>query len=248
MVTRADLRRSRIDPRQPRFRAMLDGLQANILKAGGRDHAVYLCFRVRPGMADRARRWIRDFATRRMTSAREQLAEAAAHRRRKAAGRPIVNFFLSAKGYRALGARLELPGDPRFRAGMKRARARLKDPPPAAWEHGYRGDVHAAILLNDARAARLARQAERVRRELGGFATVLTVERGRVWRDARHEPIEHFGYVDGRSQPLFLKPDIDKEKKREGIGPRRWGSPTRSKASAPARSPSDGSRTAPRWR
>jgi Dyp-type peroxidase family len=48
-------------------------------------------------------------------------------------------------------------------------------------------------------------------------AEVLAVEHGCVLRNEADESIEHFGYVDGRSQPLFLQSDIESELKSLGI-------------------------------
>jgi Dyp-type peroxidase family len=47
-------------------------------------------------------------------------------------------------------------------------------------------------------------------RRLSGSARVLGEERGRPVVDGRG--IEHFGYVDGRSQPLFLTEDVNDER------------------------------------
>ncbi|HEV8440858.1 MAG TPA: peroxidase [Methylomirabilota bacterium] len=218
MLRRADLEQPGIDPRRPKFQPLLNALQGNILKPHARTYAVYLFFAIRPGAAAKARRWIGDFAIRRMISARDQLDEAVAHRRHNTQGRPVINLFLSASGYRALGRGLAMPADRRFRDGMKRSRRSLKDPPPATWDRGYRGPVHAALLIADSDATRLRRDTADIRRRLGAFARVLAVERGRMWRNRQRQPIEHFGYMDGRSQPLFLTPDIrDERRKRDGI-------------------------------
>jgi deferrochelatase/peroxidase EfeB len=41
---------------------------------------------------------------------------------------------------------------------------------------------------------------------------VLGIEKGLAMRNANGDGIEHFGYVDGRSQPLLLQEDIKAEK------------------------------------
>ena len=40
---------------------------------------------------------------------------------------------------------------------------------------------------------------------------VLVVERGNALRTDEGEGIEHFGYVDGRSQPIFFSTDLPEE-------------------------------------
>ena len=63
--------------------------------------------------------------------------------------------------------------------------------------------IEAMILLADDDEHFLLRQTRQLIDAAEGVATVLTVERGRVLRNNRGQRIEHFGYVDGRSQPLF---------------------------------------------
>lgn len=223
MLRAKDLARDGIDPGQAKFQPLLGALQGNILKPHGRAHAVYLFLRFKRGARVKARAWIGDLATPRIMSARQQLQEAAAHHKGKGPGHTLVNLFLSAKGYQALGGGLALPADPRFRAGMKRSRAILRDPASAAWEKGYRGDIHAAMLLADANKPKLERLVKEIRKELRAFGQVLAVEKGRMWRNHAGHAVEHFGYVDGRSQPLFLRPDMDRAKKKPtGDGITRW--------------------------
>jgi Dyp-type peroxidase family len=47
--------------------------------------------------------------------------------------------------------------------------------------------------------------------------TINHVEIGKAYRNKAGDGIEHFGYVDGRSQPLMMQSDIDKEKVMDGI-------------------------------
>src|SRR4028118_584300 len=54
---------------------------------------------------------------------------------------------------------------------------------------------------------------EKIKQELAAIASVVHEQIGYVLRDANSgEEIEHFGFRDGVSQPLFLKRDIDKER------------------------------------
>jgi Dyp-type peroxidase family len=107
------------------------------------------------------------------------------------------------------------------------------------WEEPYRETVHAMLLLArdwQKGEALSATVWDVVVPSLTDIAQVLEAEQGHVLRNneaqaqgkdesaakgegsRKGQPIEHFGYVDGRSQPLFLKSDIDKE---EG-GMDRW--------------------------
>jgi deferrochelatase/peroxidase EfeB len=103
----------------------------------------------------------------------------------------------------------EEPGDfgvrSNFREGMQAHAGELNDPPPSNWEEGYRtGEIDAMILLADDDEAFLLRQAGVLITELEEFSTVLMVERGNALRTDSGEGIEHFSYVDGRSQPYRL--------------------------------------------
>jgi Dyp-type peroxidase family len=104
------------------------------------------------------------------------------------------------------------------------------------WEPGFQNEIHALVLLaadrivgprtkeaklqeqKDQRKLRqqpvlLAQKVEKIKQELAAIASVVHEEIGYVLRDATSgEEIEHFGFRDGVSQPLFLKRDIDKER------------------------------------
>ena len=75
------------------------------------------------------------------------------------------------------------------------------------------------ILLADPDANALADGAELTLNTAGGESVieVLQIERGTALFTQEGQAIEHFGYADGRSQPLFFKEDIQKEiKHRDG--------------------------------
>jgi Dyp-type peroxidase family len=128
-------------------------------------------------------------------------------------------MFLSARGYEALELQGSLPEGQAFRAGMGSRQAILSDPPSGQWESHLAGPVHAMILLaDDDRNALKARTSDmRSRIESGGAATVVGVDEGIARRNDEKQGIEHFGYVDGRSQPLILEEDIDKERAAGGV-------------------------------
>ena len=219
-----DLQDTNIDPARPEYRKMLENLQSNILKPHGRKEADHLV--VRFAAEPRAVcAWIREFARREVTSARKQLDDTGTYRDHGTRGGLVASFALSAQGYRALGL---LPDDfgpsgRSFRNGMKRRVfsliARNRDPPTNQWEAPYQGDIHALVSLAHDSADELAAKTREVSASMRQVADILTMERGTVLRNARGDPIEHFGYVDSRSQPLFLQGDLDAEK---AVGVDRW--------------------------
>jgi len=219
-----DLGDTDIDSSDPKYRGMLENLQGNVLKPHGRKESDHLFLRF-TGERAAVRAWVRGFARDQLTSAKEQLDAVEAFRASGTPGGMFATMGLSATGYAALGidtARFGAGGES-FRNGMKRRAfsllARNRDPPSSAWEGPYQGRIDALVALADDSAAAMDAKTQEVSEGLNGIATVLTVERGTVLRNAKGEPIEHFGYIDARSQPLFLKGDIDRERQ-DGVA--RW--------------------------
>jgi Dyp-type peroxidase family len=194
--------------------AMLDELQPNILKGHVRDHLSVLLLR----FADQsdARTFLSQLVDAKlMKSAKKALKEAAAYRRSRRPGTPYVGVGLTAAGYAALGIEpAKRPSDPSFRRGMRAAATQrtLGDPPASAWEQPYQGAIHAIVLVGDKTAASVRARRREVMARLPGSVTVVGEERGRALLDEHKRGVEHFGYIDGRSQPLFLTEDVDDER------------------------------------
>ncbi|MEV0619046.1 Dyp-type peroxidase [Nonomuraea sp. NPDC050404] len=195
-------------------KAMLDNLQPNILRAHVRDHLSVLFVRFNDVAEGKA--FLRRIATTKMKSARKHLQEVrdfAAGRRR---GTPYVGIGISKAGYRDLGHSVEDVrkfGDPAFRDGMKRRVAIVGDPAVDAWDRAYQREIHAVILIGDADPAPVAELRDEILGDLPESARLLGEERGQGMHNPAGDGIEHFGYVDGRSQPLFLKDEVDREPK-----------------------------------
>src|SRR5262249_41502783 len=103
------------------------------------------------------------------------------------------------------------PSDLSFQRGMQHAP--LGDPPASTWEPHLRAEVHAVVLVGDATKASRDRALGRARAlvRLSQHVAILGEEAGQGMRNANGQCIEHFGFVDGRSQPLFLKEDLGDE-------------------------------------
>jgi Dyp-type peroxidase family len=211
--------RTPLDDGLPCVRQWLTKLQGNILKGHGRDHAahIFVAFRDDVPVAAIARQ-LQDLAARYVTSAGKQLAEADDYRRLRAPGNLFGNLFLTARGYRRLGynadAMFDEPAEPEssvtstFTGGMRQGAADLADPPVDEWEPGYREELHGMLLLAHDDHDVLTQETCRALNALAPTMWVRIVEIGRTLRNAKKESIEHFGYVDGRSQPLFLASDF----------------------------------------
>jgi len=205
---------------------LLADVQGNILKSHGRDHSVLLLVRWHPDRLDGARRWIATFAERWVTSAARQFVEALQYRTTGQAGPVFGSIALSRHGYEALGfSGVQLPADVPFRMGMDydEVASLLADPPVSAWDPGYRQPCHALIGLADDDRDRLWQTADAVIAELSSCAEIVQRENGFVLRNEHHQAIEHFGYVDGLSQPLFASHDIARQRA-QGDRFARWDS------------------------
>lgn len=210
----------------PNLKEALENLQGNILHGHGRDHSVHIFLRFLPHQEEAAKKWIEKIARERITSAQKQFEQAKEHKKHKISDKVFCSFFLSALGYEVLHIP-KCPEDKAFRQGMSERRTAmgsdiaLNDPPFHSWDPKYQRKIHAMLLLA-CKDENVLGDAERsCMAGIEEFASVCATERGRVRRDAQNRSIEHFGYVDGRSQPLFFEKDLRKERTKKG-GTDRW--------------------------
>jgi len=221
------------------YEALLDEIQGNILKPHGRNHAVHLFLKFTCG-ADSAKEWIGNFTHKYVTSALSQAEQAKQHRQNEGEGKLFGNFFLTRAGYMYLGYEYsQLPNEDPFRRGMKdgNIQSELGDD-VGQWEVGFKEEIHALVLLAGdkivgarteevklkerkswdilrKRPALLARKVEKIKQELAAssIAAVVHEDIGYVLRNPdTGAEMEHFGFRDGVSQPLFMKRDIDRER------------------------------------
>lgn len=206
------------------YRQTLDNLQANILWPHGRNYArhVFLKF---TGDAEAVRSWIRDVVAPTTLTASSQLEQIL--RRRKDEnfdGGPVQGFLLSASGYRYLELEIGTFASDAFRKGMKSQNDNIiedildtnnKDARVAEWEPGFREEIHALITVADRQESVVDGAVEEIGARVAGIALIVGVEKGVVLRRTTSkdssEPVEHFGYFDGISNPLFTKMDLDLE-------------------------------------
>jgi Dyp-type peroxidase family len=193
--------------------AMLKALQPNILKAHTREFLTLLF--VRFDDAATARTALKNIAQTLMKSALKHLQEVEAFHATATSGTSYVGVGLTAKGYDKLGIpKAKQPNDPSFQNGMQKAN--FNDSDPASWDTAFKQDVHAVILIGD--ELKMSRDVM-----LGKVMALLTpiakfhvsVQEGQGLHNQNGDGIEHFGYVDGRSQPIFLTEDFDEERLRK---------------------------------
>ena len=200
----------------PSIRLFLQDLQANILKGHGRHHTanMFLSF------ADMAPKDVGAVIRQLGNQCTSAYAQLRSNRRLPpyTDGGVVRCLFLSASGYRALGHAASMPPNAAFQQGMAQRGSILADPPRSDWESvGWQGTPPDAMMLfANVTPEPLEPELEAVEGWLNGTGVqVLFVERGlqqtRSFQKGKPEGVEHFGYVDGRSQPLFLTEDIVKE-------------------------------------
>jgi Dyp-type peroxidase family len=193
------------------FAVFLNELQANILKGHGRRSTRNLFLAVKSGKAAAARAGMKALAPL-VTTAKQQLDETAAFKASGTPGGRVILALIAGAGYKAMGTTAaKIPTDAAFSAGMASRQAILADPLKKDWEPGFPIAAHAMILIADASEA-LCRAGEvDVLAKLGAGWAVTHVESGQAILDDAGNGLEHFGYVDGRSQPLMLTDDTGSE-------------------------------------
>lgn len=211
-ITPADLT-DPIDLSDPKFAGFLGDLQANILKGHGRRSTRNLFFTVAAGKAVAARAGMKALAPL-VTTARQQLDETATFKATGTPGGRVILAMISRAGYKAMGTvPAKIPPDAAFGASMAKRQQILADPPSTAWEPGFPVAAHAMVIIADASDALCRSSQAEVLAKLGAGWKLAHVEAGQAIFDDAGNGLEHFGYVDGRSQPLMLTEQVDKEAK-----------------------------------
>ncbi|WP_410654046.1 Dyp-type peroxidase [Amycolatopsis sp. lyj-112] len=187
---------------------MLEELQPNILKAHARDHFSALFLRFTE--VGSARPFLSSLVPL-MKSAKTHLTEVDQFKAGGVKGSPYVGIGLTAAGYGYL--EIQAPQDESFLLGMRtqETREKLNDPPRSTFDGGYHDEIHAVVIIGDAADAAMTARRNEVLALIPPTISVVAEETGLGRVNGQGEGIEHFGYVDGRSQPIFLVEDIRAE-------------------------------------
>jgi len=216
---------SPFDDTDPKYAGLLSNLQGNILKSHGRHFSVHTFFKFSGDVAA-ARLAIKTLRQRGfILSAAEQVAQTERVKKPNATQEVFGTLLLSASGLRTLGLALPAgfgdslnpPGPPvniSFAQPMSAAAVELGDT-PNSWEQHYRQQIDGLLIVaygnsdvdnTQAILDQCYAHAQTARNILERAATVLAVETGHAHL-LGGEPREHFGFVDGISQPLFRTSD-----------------------------------------
>ena len=193
-----------VNPGQPDVVPMLRRLQANILKHHGRQHALHVFLRFSPHDLPALKAWIRGLN---ITSALKQLEDAVQRKAQVSHDGGMVRLFLLTNaGCTLLG--LKAPESRAFQQGMAARQNELNDPGQFGWEHGFSEEIHALLILADSDKSRLEKELTTVEQQVRGLAGLVKVQWGQVLKNADGIGIEHNGYADGISQPIYLETEL----------------------------------------
>jgi Dyp-type peroxidase family len=188
---------------------MLDNLQPNIVKPHVREFLTLLFLQFDDPAG--AKSFLKTLSTSMMKSANEHLREIEAFKADPPIpGTPYIGLGLTKKGYEKLGI-APIPGDTVFGDGMQKSP--LNDPDVSTWDPYFKKPIHAVVLIGDMLNETKVAAHDQVMSLIGSAYGVKIVgsQDGLGLHNNNGQGIEHFGYVDGRSQPLFLEEDIDAE-------------------------------------
>ena len=201
----------------PKFDELLNNLQANILKFHGRNFAHHLFFKLDREKVSTARSWISQFAVSLITSAKKQLSDAKQFKCGKLEdGGTVFTLSLSASGFEKLGLTSQMPKDDAFKSGLKGSADLLHDD-PLKWEDAFLAEVDLLIIIANDDSLAASTEVKKIIAEVEAFGTLLTNQRGNVLKMETGVGIEHFGYADGISQPMYLADEINGQSR-----PRIW--------------------------
>ena len=190
----------------------LGDLQGNILKGHGREHTINMFLHFDPAKPQLAKDFIKNLGLK-VTSSLKQFEDTEKFKITGESGDPFVACFLTGKGYKALGvAAAKTPNNAAFVDGLKQRGAGLLDPPVDAWDEHFQQEIHAMVLIGENDESQRNQTKFEILSLMNEAVTVLGEEIGLAIKNQNLDGIEHFGYVDGRSQPLLLVEEIEREK------------------------------------
>jgi Dyp-type peroxidase family len=204
------------------WKSILKNMQGNIVKHHGREHAYHIFLQFDASKKTAIKTWLKDLKdnitdgltqltdTERYKSLvkKKELTEQEEVELKSLKNKWLQFFFISSEGYKALGIDSSVLNDQAFQNGMQSRKDLLQDPEVKDWNllTGTRETIHAMLIIASDHLQSLQQQFNKV--DTGLLAKgikIIHIQKGRVLRNEHGLGIEHFGYVDGISQPIFME-------------------------------------------
>jgi Dyp-type peroxidase family len=196
-------------------RELLSGIQGNILKGHGREHTANLFISGKPHRKEQVKKWLNELVDPMngiIKSGYSQLYDIQLWKTQKIDGGMFACIHIAAEGYKYLFVDKKVEDNfgvkTSFYKGMKNAN--LKDPSSNKWDATFQTEIHFHLLIADNKKQLVKEQFENIKESIKEFAEVVGVEFGDAIKNQEGAGIEHFGYVDGISQPLFFEDEMEK--------------------------------------
>lgn len=190
-------------------KAFLLDLQANILKGHGREHVALMFLAIKD--VTKARQFLHHFP---VSNAFAQLEEVKEFKASRSPGGVVRLAFLSKAGLDLLSHGPKFSSFGLFANGMAADAAVLDSGTTSSWQHELTLPVHVMLLVAYHEVTAFERIVGKLVDDLNQPASgfdVTFVQEGSAYKNGDDVGIEHFGYVDGRSQPLMLKSELNAE-------------------------------------
>jgi Dyp-type peroxidase family len=192
----------------------MQNLQANILKGHGREHVVLLFLSIKN--IDNARKYLHDYP---ITDSYTQHLESIKFKFDGGCGGVVRLVFLSKSGLIKFGHGTRFDSFGAFSGGMATDSSVLDNGSTESWQDELIKSNDVMLLVAYHNPIKLARiignMVKDFSKEDSPFEVVF-IQEGRAYKNSAKEGVEHFGYVDGRSQPLMIQSAIDEEKEKKG--------------------------------
>ena len=195
----------------PKLEHLLSDLQGNILKSHARPNVILL-FLSFQGTPEESADWLRS-KSEDLTSTRSQLDWSEQRKTRITNGENedvvddddpgFMSISLSAQGYNRL-SNINIPNGSEFASDFRVG----TDPQPSDWETAYQREIHAVVILAKSKLADLQVMENEFVNNLPAHVTIIHRETGKGLKNSSDLDIEHFGFVDGRSQPRYFSEDL----------------------------------------
>lgn len=181
------------------YKPLLSNLQGNILRSHKKKYANHIFLEFSDDKT-KIKAWIRKLAGTHVTSDDQIYTRS---------NDPFISFVLSYSGYQALGIlEQNIPANWGFRRGMNNPEtSKILGDDMETWEDKYKHPIHAMIIAASDNQPDLVSFTKGITQDLQNSSLIRRsfIEPGHIMLNKANRPIEHFGYVDGISDPKFFR-------------------------------------------